>query len=84
MATQGESYGIFPRLDPTFLFYTERHAVVLESEEDILRFTSGPDRVFVLAERDDWAKLEKKPPLIELARDQDEKEGYLLLTNQNP
>lgn len=82
VAKSGEPYGIFPRLDPTFLFYTERHAVVLESEEDLLRFTSGPDRVFVLAERDDWAKLAAKPPLLELARDQDEKEGYLLLTNQ--
>ena len=84
LAQQDEPYGIYPRLDATLLFYSRRFAVELDSPEKLHEFAQRPGRVFVLAERDDWAKLEVKPKLIELDRDQDEKEGYLLLTNELP
>ncbi len=76
----GETYGIYPRLDSTFLFYSRRRAVPLEGEEALRRFAARPGRVWLLAQRDDLAKLRGGPlPLVEVARDPDASEGYLLL-----
>lgn len=81
-----EPFAIYPRLDPTVLFYTRRFSVELgdSDPQQLQAFAQRSGRVFVFAERDDWAKLEPKPRLWEIARDADEKEGYLLLTNQPP
>ncbi len=76
----GEPYGIYPRLDSTFLFYTRRFAVPLESEEALHRFAARPGRVWLLIQRDDMATLRQPPPLREIARDPDESEGYVLMT----
>ena len=77
----GETYGIYPRLDSTFLFYSRRRAVPLEGEEALRRFAARPGRVWLLAQRDDLAKLRGGPlPLVEVARDPDPREGYVLLT----
>lgn len=75
----GDVYGIYPRLDSTFLFYTHRFCVDLDSEAKLRAFLARPGRVWLLAQRDDLARLKDLPPLIEVARDQDPKEGYLLL-----
>ncbi|HYH46323.1 MAG TPA: hypothetical protein VEG34_11610, partial [Thermoanaerobaculia bacterium] len=81
----GEPYGIYPRLDSTFLLYTRRFAVALESEQDLRAFAARPGRVWLLAQRDDLAKLKGGPlPLIEVARDPDFQNGYLLLTRPQP
>jgi 4-amino-4-deoxy-L-arabinose transferase-like glycosyltransferase len=74
-----ETYGIYPRLDSTFLFYTQRFCVDLDSEEKLRAFLVRPGRIWLLAQRDDLARLRNLPPLIEVARDQDPKEGYQLL-----
>lgn len=72
-------YGIYPRLDSTFLFYSRRYAVSLDSEEKLHRFLARPERVWLLIQRDDLARLEQPlPPLVEVARDADTKEGYVL------
>jgi 4-amino-4-deoxy-L-arabinose transferase-like glycosyltransferase len=72
-------YGIYPRLDSTFLFYSRRYAVSLDSEEKLHRFLARPERVWLLIQRDDLAKLTRPlPPLEEVARDADPKEGYVL------
>src|SRR5262249_42053842 len=90
VAAPNEPYLIFPRLDASFPFYTHRFAVepggpaTDVTEEEIHAWAARPDRVWVLAERDDYAKLEVAPRLFEVARDADAKEGYLLLTNQPP
>jgi 4-amino-4-deoxy-L-arabinose transferase-like glycosyltransferase len=76
----GESYGIYPRLDPTFLIYTGRFATPLDSEEELRAFAARPGRIWILAQRDDLGKLKKPLPLREIARDQDLWEGYILLT----
>jgi 4-amino-4-deoxy-L-arabinose transferase-like glycosyltransferase len=76
----GEPYGIYPRLDNTFLFYTRRFCVDLDSEGKLRAFLARPGRVWLVAQRDDLARLKGLPPLVEIARDQDPKEGYLLLT----
>ena len=51
----------------------------LQSEAELRDFAARPGRVWVLAQRDDWAKLTSPPPLVEVARDADPREGYLLL-----
>jgi 4-amino-4-deoxy-L-arabinose transferase-like glycosyltransferase len=75
----GEPYGIYPRLDNTFLFYTGRFCVDLDSEAKLRAFLDRPGRVWLLAQRDDLARLRDLPPMTEIARDQDPKEGYVLL-----
>jgi 4-amino-4-deoxy-L-arabinose transferase-like glycosyltransferase len=75
----GETYGIYPRLDNTFLFYTRRFCVDLDSEAKLRAFLARPGRVWLLAQRDDLARLKDLPPMAEVARDQDPREGYLLL-----
>jgi hypothetical protein len=72
-------YGIYPRLDSTFLFYSQRYAVSLDSEEKLHQFLARPERVWLLMQRDDLARLTRPlPPLVEVARDPDAKEGYVL------
>ncbi|HYN22020.1 MAG TPA: glycosyltransferase family 39 protein [Thermoanaerobaculia bacterium] len=75
----GDTYGIYPRLDSTFLFYTRRFAVELDSREKLIEYASRPGRIWVLAQRDDLAKLDEPPPLEPVASDQDIREGYVLL-----
>jgi hypothetical protein len=75
----GDVYGIYPRLDATFLFYSGRFAESLETPGDVQALLARPGRVWVLAQRDDWARLDPQPPLVEVARDRDPREGYLLL-----
>src|SRR4029079_15407349 len=77
----GEVYGIYPRLDNTFLFYTGgRRAEDLDSDAKLRAFVERPGRVWLLAKRDAWAKLSPPIALEEVARDPDPREGYLLLT----
>lgn len=78
----GEEYGVFRRRDAGFAFYTGRSYEPLETVEALQRFATRPERVWILAERDELAKVENLPPLWELARDADERDGYLLLTNR--
>ncbi|HYO16960.1 MAG TPA: glycosyltransferase family 39 protein [Thermoanaerobaculia bacterium] len=77
----GEPYGIYPRLDPTFLYYTGRFAENLDSESKLRAFVARPGRIWLLARRDELAKLAPPlPPMQEVARDADWEQGYLLLT----
>jgi hypothetical protein len=75
----GDVYGIYPRLDASFVFYSGRFAEGLESPAALRGFLARPGRVWVLAQRDDWRRLNPRPPLVEVARDADPREGYLLL-----
>ena len=77
-----ERYGIYPRLDSTILFYARRYAVPLEDAEALRAFTASEERVWVLARRADWGRLEERPPLVPVLRDADPFQGYLLLTNR--
>jgi len=78
----GDVYGIYPRLDSTFLFYSRRFCVNLDGEARLRAFLARPGRVWLLAQKDDLAKLKGLPPLTEATRDQDPKEGYLLLLKE--
>lgn len=76
----GEPYAIYPRLDAPFLFYTERFSVEIGSEDELREYVAREGRIWLLIERDDLAKLEEPLPLVEVARDQDQKDGYILMT----
>jgi 4-amino-4-deoxy-L-arabinose transferase-like glycosyltransferase len=81
----GDTYGIYPRLDSTFLFYTRRFAVDLNDEAKLQEFVRRPGRIWLLIQRDEIAKLKQPlPPLTEVARDADVREGYVLLTRPAP
>ncbi|HWN43239.1 MAG TPA: glycosyltransferase family 39 protein [Thermoanaerobaculia bacterium] len=80
----GETYGIYPRLDSTLVFYTGRFAVELNSKQKLLDYASRPGRVWVLAQRDDLAKLDEPLPLKSVATDADIWEGYVLLGRPEP
>jgi 4-amino-4-deoxy-L-arabinose transferase-like glycosyltransferase len=74
----GETYGIYPRLDSTFLFYTRRFCEDLNSEARLRAFLARPGRAWLLAQQDDFSRLQGLPPLVEVARDADPREGYIL------
>lgn len=76
----GEPYTLYPRFDAPFVFYTGRWAEVVQGEAELQAFARRPGKVWVLAERDDLAKLATPLPLVEVARSPEPKEGYVLLT----
>lgn len=80
----GEPYGIYPRLDATFVFYTQRYAVELNSEKKLREFVSRPGRVWLIIPRTRLKRLRQPLPLVEVARDFDLVDGYLLLTRPGP
>jgi hypothetical protein len=75
----GDTYGTYPRLDSTFLFYTRRYTVELDGEAKLQEYARRPGRVWILAQRDDLKKLKAPLPLVPVAQDQDPLEGYILL-----
>jgi 4-amino-4-deoxy-L-arabinose transferase-like glycosyltransferase len=75
----GDTYGTYPRLDSTFLFYTRRYTVELDGEAKLQEYARRPGRVWVLAQRDDLKKLKAPLPLVPVAQDEDVLEGYILL-----
>lgn len=79
-AAPNEPYGIFPRVDAAFVFYTGRYAVELKSVESVREFAARPERVWLLIERDEMKRFDPPLPLIEVARDLDPLEGHILLT----
>ena len=78
----GDTYGIYPRLDSTLVFYTGRFAVELDSEQKLLEYARRPG-VWVLAQRDDLARLREPLPLKQIATDADVWEGYVLFSKDN-
>ena len=80
----GEPYAIYPRLDAPVLFYTRRVSVALDGEQELRRFVARPGRKWLMIERDDLAKLDPPLPLVEVARDADRKDGYILMTDPPP
>ena len=80
LAAPGEPYAIWPRLDAPYVFYSRRYAVELAGEDDLAAFLARPGRVWLLASKPDLAKRESPLPLVEVARDADRRDGYVLLT----
>ncbi len=79
LAAPSEPYAIYPRIDSTFLFYTERFAELPVTEPELQTYARRPGKIWLLAQRDALAKLAQPLPLVEYARDAEEKTGYVLL-----
>jgi hypothetical protein len=80
----GAPYAVFPRLDAAFLYYTGRYSVPVQGEAELREFVRRPGRKWLLIERDDLARVQESGgalPLVEVARDRDPREGYLLMTD---
>jgi hypothetical protein len=80
LAAPDEPYAIWPRFDAPFVFYSRRSAVEIQGEEELRAFVARPGKVWLLAEKDDLAKLDPPLPLVEVARDEERTDGYVLLT----
>ena len=78
--TPGEPYTIWPRLDASVVVYARRYAVEVETVDELHAFARRPGKVWALVERDDLERLAEPLPLVEVARDERRKDGYVLLT----
>jgi len=77
-----DPFAMLPRYDANVVFHAGRFARPLDGEADLRRFLAQSERVWLFAKRDALAKMKGLPPLYEAARDPEEREGYLLLSNQ--
>jgi len=84
LAPAGEPWAIWPRLDAPFVFYTRRFAVELEGEAELAAFARRPERVWLLITKPELERLGAGLPLVEVARDEDRREGYVLLASKPP
>ncbi len=77
----GEPWAVLPHLDPAFLYYIGRPGVPVGDEAALRTFLERPGRLWLLAERDDVERLALDPAalgLVEVVRDDDPVEGYVL------
>ena len=81
-AAPGEPYAIWPRLDAPVVYYSRRYAVEIATEAELRAFAARPEKVWLLIEKDDLAKLVPPLPLVEAARDDGRRDGYVLLTTR--
>jgi 4-amino-4-deoxy-L-arabinose transferase-like glycosyltransferase len=77
-----DPFAMLPRYDANVVFHAGRFARPLDGEEDLRRYLAQPRRVWLFAKRNALAQAAGLPPLYEAARDPEEREGYLLLSNQ--
>jgi 4-amino-4-deoxy-L-arabinose transferase-like glycosyltransferase len=77
-----EPIAIYPMLEAGFLFYTGRTTVELQDRplEAVLEYARQPGRRWLLIERDELAALPEPLPMVEVARDDDWEQGFVLLT----
>ncbi len=84
LSAPGEAYAIYPRLDPRFVFHTRRYAETPSSETELQAFAERPGRVWLLITRPALAKLTAPLPLVEVARDAERDDGYILMASGEP
>lgn len=80
LAPPDEPYAIWPRLDAPVVFYSRRYAVEVRTEAELRAFVARPERIWLLIERDRLAELDPPLRLVEVARDDSQPDGYVLLT----
>lgn len=76
-----EPYAIYPRIDPSFLIYTRRFCELPSGEAELRAYAALPGRRWLLIKKNELARLEPSLSLREVARDEDEGEGYVLLAS---
>jgi len=80
-AAPEEPYAIYPRLDPRFVFHTRRFAETPASEAELNAFVQRRGGVWLLISKPALAALKLPLPLVEVARDEERVEGYVLLAS---
>lgn len=78
-AAPSAPYAIYPRLDPRFVFHTRRFAETPSSEAELDAFVHRDGEVWLLITKPALAALAKPLPLVEVARDEERVDGYVLL-----
>jgi 4-amino-4-deoxy-L-arabinose transferase-like glycosyltransferase len=84
VAPASEPYAVWPRLDATFLVYTKRHQVELLTREDLEAYVRRPGRVWLLIDARELEQLPEPLPMTEVARDEDRRDGYVLMASSPP
>ena len=84
VALASEPYALWPHLDPAVVVYARRWAVELATEEELRAYARRPEKVWLLIERDDLERLKEPLPLVEVARDERRRDGYVFLTSSPP
>jgi len=84
VAPADEPYAVWPRLDATFLVYTRRHQVELLTREDLEAFVRRPGRVWLLIGARELERLPEPLPMTEVARDEERRDGYVLMASSPP
>jgi hypothetical protein len=77
----GESYAVYPALEAAFLFYTGSLCELPASESELRAYAARPGRVWLLIRKRELERLAPPLPLVEVARDRDERHGYVLLSS---
>lgn len=77
-----EPYAIYPHVEPSLYFYTQRFAQILRTEAELRSYLARPERVWLFVEKDDLARLKTPVPAIEIAQGADPDNGYVLFVNQ--
>jgi len=77
-----EPLALYPMLEAGFLFYTGRTTIELQDQplEAVLEYARGPGRRWLLIERVELAAMPEPLPMVEVARDADWEDGFVLLT----
>ena len=79
-----ETYGMYPRIEPSFLFYTKRTARELRTLDELGEFLRQPGPGWVIAEREHLGKISGRFRLKVLAEDSNLVGGYVLLGPGGP
>ena len=73
-----------PALEAAFVFYTGKFCELPASESELRAYAERPERVWLLIRKGELERLAPPLPLVEVARDRDERHGYVLLTTPSP
>ncbi len=84
LALASEPYAIWPRLDAAVVAYARRYAVELATLDELYAFARRPQKVWLLIQRDDLEQLKEPLGMVEVARDERRKDGYVFLTTPPP
>ena len=75
----GQTFAMYPRLEPGVLFYTHRLTELVESEEELQTLLQEDASLLLVARRRSLNELEGPLPLVEIYRDHALRDGWSLL-----
>ena len=75
----GQTFGMYPRLEPGVLFYTHHLAHLAETEGELQSLLAESDSLLLVARRRSLSDLAHPLPLVEIYRDHAVRDGWSLL-----